>query len=103
MVVSVLQSRHGAIVDACARHRVARLEVFGSALRDDFESDESDVDLLVEFEPMEPYARVEAYFGLLDELRHLLNREVDLVMAGAVKNAYIAREIERTKQVFYTA
>ena len=102
-MVGVLQSRRGAIVDACARHRVARLEVFGSALRDDFKSDESDVDLLVEFEPMEPYARVEAYFGLLDELRHLLNRKVDLVMVGAVKNAYIAREIERTKQVFYAA
>ena len=62
-MVGVLQSRRGAIVDACARHRVARLEVFGSALRDDFKSDESDVDLLVEFEPMEPYARVEAYGG----------------------------------------
>jgi predicted nucleotidyltransferase len=102
-VVGVLQSQRGMIVDACARHRVARLEVFGSALRDDFKSDESDVDLLVEFAPMEPYARVEAYFGLLDELRHLLNCEVDLVMVGAVKNAYIAREIERTKQVFYAA
>jgi len=103
MVVGVLQSRREAIVDACARHRVARLEVFGSALSNDFKSDDSDVDLLVEFEPMEPYARVEAYFGLLDDLRHLLNREVDLVMAGAIKNRYIARDIERTKQLFYAA
>ena len=102
-MVGLLQSRREAIVDACARHGVARLEVFGSALRDDFRSGESDLDLLVEFAPMEPYARVEAYFGLLDELRHLLNREVDLVMVGAVKNPYIAREIERTKQVFYAA
>jgi hypothetical protein len=102
-VVGLLQSKREAIVDACARHGVARLEVFGSALRDDFEADESDLDLLVEFEPMEPYARVEAYFGLLDELRHLLNRDVDLVMVGAVKNPYIARDIERTKQLLYAA
>ena len=100
-MVGLLRSRREAIIDACARYRVARLEVFGSALRDDFKSNESDVDLLVEFEPMEPYARVEAYFGLLDELRRLLNREVDLVMVGAIKNPYIARDIERTKQPFY--
>ena len=102
-MVGVLRSRREAIVGACARHRVARLEVFGSALRGDFKTDASDVDLLVEFEPMEPYARVEAYFGLLDELRHLLNREVDLVMVGAIKNPYIARDIERTKQLYYAA
>ncbi len=43
-MVGLLRSRCEAIVDACARHRVARLEVFGSALRDDFKSDESDLD-----------------------------------------------------------
>ncbi len=52
---------------------------------------------------MEPYARVDAYFGMLDELRELLSMKVDLVMAGAVKNRYIARDIERTKQVIYVA
>lgn len=52
---------------------------------------------------MEPYARVDAYFGMLDDLRALLNREIDLVMAGAVKNPYIARDIERTKQLLYAA
>lgn len=40
---------------------------------------------------------------MLDELRELLGTEVDLVMAGAVKNRYIARDIERSKQMFYAA
>jgi hypothetical protein len=87
----------------CERYGVARLEAFGSALRDDFDPDKSDLDLLVEFKPMEPYARVEAYFGLLEQLRELLGYEVDLVMVGAVKNPYIARAIERTKQLLYAA
>ena len=82
---------------------MARLEAFGSALREDFRQDASDVDLLVEFKPMEPYARVEAYFGLLDDLRSLFGREVDLVMVGAVKNRYVAQDIERTKQPLYAA
>ena len=40
---------------------------------------------------------------MLDELRGLLDTEVDLVMAGAVKNRFISRDIERTKQMLYAA
>lgn len=102
-MVGVLQTKRDEIAAACARHGVARLEAFGSALRDDFRPEESDLDLLVDFEPMDPYARVDAYFGLLGELRLLLQGKIDLVMAGAVKNPYIARSIERTKQLLYAA
>lgn len=102
-MIGLLVSKRQAIEDVCSRFGVARLEVFGSALREDFKPGESDLDLLVEFKPMEPYARVEAYFGMRDELRALLERDVDLVMAGAVKNLYVSREIERTKQLLYAA
>jgi len=101
-MVKPLQNRQDAIAAICARHAVLRLDAFGSALRDDFVSGQSDVDLLVEFEPLESYALVDAYFGLLDDLRSLLG-EVDLVMVGAVKNPYIARAIEREKQLLYAA
>ncbi|MFN8475397.1 MAG: nucleotidyltransferase domain-containing protein [Anaerolineae bacterium] len=102
-MISLLGSKREAIAEICARHNVARLDVFGSALRDDFDDAKSDVDLLVEFGPMAPYARVDAYFDLLDELRTLFGREIDLVMVGAVKNPYIARDIERTRQLLYAA
>lgn len=102
-MTSVLENKRQAIAEVCQRHGVARLDAFGSALRDDFRPDESDVDLLVEFRPMEPYARVDAYFGMLEELRALLGVEIDLVMAGAVKNPYIARDIDRTKRMLYAA
>ena len=103
-MTTLIEDQRGAIETACQRHGVARLHVFGSALRDDFlpETD-SDVDLLVEFEPMEPYARVDAYFELLAELRKIFTIEVDLVVAGAVKNRYIAQDIERTKRMLYAA
>jgi hypothetical protein len=102
-MIALLESKREAIAKVCARYGVTRLDAFGSALRDDFKPDESDLDLLVEFAPMEPYARVDAYFGIVDELRGLLNRKIDLVMVGAVKNPYIARDIERTKQLVYAA
>jgi predicted nucleotidyltransferase len=43
------------------------------------------------------------YLELLDELRLILEAPVDLVMEGAVKNRFIAADIERTKQVLYAA
>ena len=102
-MVDVLQDNRQAIAELCTRHGVARLDVFGSALRDDFRAGQSDIDFLVEFAPHEGYALVDAYFGLLDDLRALLGAEVDLVMVDAVKNRYLAREIERTKQLLYAA
>jgi uncharacterized protein len=100
---ALLENQREAIAVLCRRYGVKRLEAFGSALGDDFDPEQSDLDLLVEFGPMQSYARVDAYFGMLEELRTLLGREIDLVMVGAVKNPYIARNIERTKQLLYAA
>lgn len=102
-MVEALKDKHRLIAGACARFGVIRMDVFGSALRDDFRPEESDLDLLVEFRPMSPHELVDAYFGLLDELRSILDAEVDLVMADAVKNRYIAADIERTRRVLYAA
>ena len=63
------------IVDFCRRHRVRRLALFGSVLRDDFTPD-SDVDVLVEFEPGQTPGL--AFFGMQDELSGILGRRVDL-------------------------
>ena len=46
---------------------------------------------------------VDAYFDLLDDLRSIFGGKVDLVMADAVKNRYIAADIKRAKQVLYAA
>ena len=102
-MTKVLSDNLDRIAAICARHGVARLYAFGSAVRDDYREGESDIDLLVEPAPMQPYARVEAYFGMLDELRALLEGRVDRVVAGAVKNPYIARDIERTKRMVNAA
>ena len=102
-MVGILESKREQIAAACARHGVLRLDAFGSAVRGDFRPGDSDVDLLVEFGPMDVYARVDAYFDLLDEFRGILGTEVDLVMVDAVKNRYIAADIERTKQALYAA
>ena len=89
-----VEEKRGQIAALCDRFGVVRMDVFGSVLRDDFRPGESDIDLLVEFSAREPYDLAHAYFDLLDELRALLGTKVDLVMAGAVKNPYIATDID---------
>ena len=64
-MISVIEIQRDRVAAACARHGVLRLDAFGSAVCGDFRPDNSDVDLLVEFGPMDPYARVDAYFDLL--------------------------------------
>ena len=102
-MVSVLVDKMDAIRQACKYFNVVRLDIFGSALREDFEPDHSDIDFLVDFGPMPPFDKPDTYFGLLNELRTILGTEVDLVMVGALKNRYIREDVNRTKQQLYAA
>lgn len=85
----------------CARHRVLRLAVFGSALRDDFDPQRSDLDFAVEFEPLSPSAHADAYFGLLSDLEDLFGRPVDLVEYGPIRNPYFLRSVLDTQVAVY--
>jgi hypothetical protein len=102
-MIAAVENQREAIAALCRKYGVVRLYVFGSALSEDFRPSESDVDLLVEFGPMDGHSKAHAYFDMLEELRGILGTEIDLVMVGAVKNRYIARDIDRTKQVLYGA
>lgn len=71
------------IADLCHRYRVRRLSVFGSALRGNFRPD-SDVDLLVEFEP-EAQVGFIALSRMQRELSAIFGRRVDLVPRDGLK------------------
>lgn len=66
------------IADFCRKHHIVKLSVFGSVVREDFRPD-SDVDVLVEFEPGHVPGFIRLYF-IEEELSVLLGgRKVDLV------------------------
>jgi len=67
-----------AIAEICHRRGVARLDVFGSILRDDFRAD-SDIDFLVVFRKDGRRPWLGEYEELQDDLEALLGREVDVV------------------------
>lgn len=101
-MIEQIQENLAVIADICSRHRVARLEVFGSAVGADFDAQSSDLDFLVDFEAdadLGPW--LSTYFDLKRELEELLARSVDLVMPGAMRNPYFIREVNRTRQLIY--
>jgi predicted nucleotidyltransferase len=99
----LLEDHRESLADLCKKYRVLRLDVFGSAARADFDEEASDVDLLVEFDDM-PYAdRADAYLGFLTAVEALLGRRIDLVEVSAVRNPYLLRGIEESRELVYAA
>lgn len=97
-----LITSHRAAIDAlCRQYGVRRLDVFGSALRSDFDAASSDVDFVVDFEPGVPGARLDRYFGFKGALESLLNRSVDLVELPAMRSPRLRRIVERSRVPLY--
>lgn len=102
MTISVDEQQEE-IAAACRQYGIERLFIFGSAIRDDFRPGDSDIDLLVEFGPIDVANKFHAYLDAREAFRRIFNADVDLVMRGAVKNQIIAKEIDRTKKLIYAA
>jgi hypothetical protein len=89
------------IADFCRRWRITEFALFGSVLRDDFRPD-SDVDVLVTFEPEAPWSLWDLS-RMRIELEALFGREVDLVEKKALRNPFRRREILSNQRVIYAA
>ena len=88
-----------ALAAFCREHGITRLAVFGSALRDDFSSD-SDIDLLVEFEP-DRIPGLLGVAGLEIELSRLFSgRKVDLRTPEDLSR-YFRQSVLETAEVQY--
>ena len=92
------------LTQLCRDFRVKRLDVVGSAAsQSSFDPEHSDIDLLVEFEPMNPVHHAKAYFGLLAALQDLSCRQVDLLEIKAVSNPCLLESIEKQRRRIYAA
>jgi uncharacterized protein len=88
---------HDKIAEFCQRHRIKKLALFGSVLRDDFRED-SDIDVLVEFEPGAAVGL--SFFAIERELSLLLGRKVDLNTPGFL-GKYFREQILQEAKVQY--
>ena len=106
MLTTAIDLPQKQIAEFCRRWKIAKLEVFGSALRDDFAKD-SDVDFL--YTPGPGFRRDEAYGpwfrnNMAEELSALLGRRVDLIERNKIEKHrnWIRRErILKTARPIY--
>lgn len=89
------------IGEFCRRWKVTELALFGSVLRDDFGPD-SDVDVLVTFEPGAPWTLWDLS-RMRNELGSIFGREIDLVERKALRNPFRRQAILANQRVIYAA
>ena len=85
----------------CRKWRVREFSLFGSVLRDDFRPD-SDVDVLVVFDEAAPWSLWDWPY-MVDELKAIFGREVDLVEKEGIENPFRRKAILAEYQVLYAA
>ena len=91
-----------AIAGFCRRWRIVQVELFGSALRDDFRPN-SDIDVLVTFEPDARWTLFDLV-EMQDQLAQVVGRPVDLIERAAVeqsRNPYRRHSVLSTARVVY--
>jgi predicted nucleotidyltransferase len=87
------------VAEFCRRHHIRKLSLFGSVLRDDF-GPESDIDVLVEFEP-EAMITIQDIIQMEEELTALLGRKVDLVDRSGLRNPFRRHEILNSQETIF--
>ena len=97
----VIERHRKQVAALCRRAGALRLDAFGSVLRPDFDEATSDLDFLVEFDPLPPARFADAFFVLKQDLESLFGRPVDLLTEATIDNPYLRRRIDAERQTVY--
>ena len=89
------------IADFCRRWQITEFALFGSVLREDFGPD-SDVDVLVEFAEGAGWSLYD-WVDMIEELKTLFGREVDLVSKRGLRNPFRRHAILTTREVVHAS
>ncbi len=98
-MVARIEIPRAAIEAFCRKWRVREFCLFGSVLREDF-SPQSDVDVLVDFEPDAPWSLMDLV-DMIEELKQIFGREVDLIEKSAIRNPFRRHSILKNREVIY--
>jgi uncharacterized protein len=98
--VHYLERHTKEIETLCRQHKVKRLYAFGSVLTEQF-TKQSDIDLIVDFEPVDVAQYADNYFNLKFGLEDTLNRSIDLLEESAIRNPFFKQVIESKRRIIY--
>ena len=100
MKTNLIESFNKEIAALCVKHNVKSLYAFGSVLTDKF-NNESDVDLLVDFQQLDVLNYGDNYYSLKFSLENILKRNIDLLEQKAIKNPYFLETLNQNKKLIY--
>lgn len=98
--MTLLDTHINDIKKLCVNHKVKKLYAFGSVLNNKF-TNESDVDLVVDFDPIDISLYADNYFSFKFSLQNILNRPIDLLEEKAIKNPYFRQNLNQQQQLIY--
>ena len=82
---------------------VARIGLFGSALREDFDPEKSDLDFVVEFLEPDAPGISDRYLTLAESLETIFGKRVDLITARSIRNLVFSAEVNTSLCPLYAA
>jgi predicted nucleotidyltransferase len=85
----------------CTKWKIKEFALFGSVLREDFGAD-SDVDVLISFSDDADWSLYD-WIDMIEELKNIFGREVDLVEKGTIRNPFRRHAILNNKEIIYAA
>jgi uncharacterized protein len=100
-MIPVIEQRKDAVAALCRRFGVLRLDLFGSAATGAFREADSDLDFVVVFADTRAPGYADRYLGFADALEDLFGRSVDLLTERSIRNPYLRRSIEASRQTIY--
>ena len=102
-MVNLIAQHRERPVELCRKYDVARLDVFGSAVRADFDPARSDLDFPVDFHNFTIHNAADRFFDLLSDLEKLFGRKIDLVSETAIRNPYFRESVDQERVNLYAA
>ena len=109
-MVDLVKNNLESIKEACKKHKVKTLYLFGSAANEKAFDAESDVDFLYKIDldnfkdwDKGDYNYTDNLFDFEVALKNILQRKIDLMPDMEIRNKYLKESIEESKQIIYAA
>lgn len=106
-MISLIKNNADKIIEACKKHHVKSLYLFGSAARETDFNEKSDIDFLVNFEPLplitdeDVFRKVSNVEELSNNLESITKRKIDLIQEGNIRNRFLRYFINKEKKLLY--
>jgi predicted nucleotidyltransferase len=100
---SVITNNISTIQEVCKKYKVKELYAFGSVTDESKFTENSDIDLLVEFGEVSMVEYADNYYYFVETMKKVFGREVDLVTAKYLRNKFFIQRVNETKTKIFEA